>query len=405
MANATLLSLSLEMLQHIFTFIKPTHLSALRLTCKELEGAVLDQWAACWIADLEGFMFSPARLSRLQSLLLVERFERKIRNVCLTLDVTENSKWEIDLAPSEDTEFLLAQEYIWVGINVGWYNTYLRDLNIDWATIHDVLLLVAEHGSCRLSLDLKGYSDTTSDVKGRFPTITTDMLFVAMKINCLFRSLRITEGFECQSRELGFLSQTLSSYAANSLEHFDFRVEVKDKASMAGKTAAHSFGLSRDILRKATKIRALSIELKTEDYRVIEHPESVKLAREVTSAVQMDLLASLHLSDVQVPLCDMLEMFKLCSRALKDIEINNVWLMAPEDPWLEIARHLRHSFQLESFRVEDLCKIEPEDGKLLDALFSSPWFEPGVCLETWGLKDTTAFLDHIIKHGVTYKRV
>lgn len=85
-----LLALPMELLIRITTFLNSVILTSLRLTCKTLEAATFDQFAAHYCTNRHCFVLSADRWTLLRSQFVqCPRLTRKVKQITLTIDTWE----------------------------------------------------------------------------------------------------------------------------------------------------------------------------------------------------------------------------------------------------------------------------------------------------------------------------
>lgn len=113
--TASLLSLPIELLQHISRYVPDETLLPLRQTCKELDAAVFDDFAAQYLKHIYCSFLEPERLDRLEQIVQTPHLAAQLHHVVLTLDPWEQrTARAIQTARKADEEEFEDQRSFWV---------------------------------------------------------------------------------------------------------------------------------------------------------------------------------------------------------------------------------------------------------------------------------------------------
>lgn len=361
--EARLLSLPMELLTRITDELEEESLSTLRLTCKTLEIATFDRFAATFTYR-HCCIYYETRWTSLKSFLRGSsiRLLRAMHHLTFTTMPLEGYDFdEVQLAPGHQFTRIRDAQIQFDAEEADHQHPY-ESLGNDnqpvAALVHSVFLDIARYAP-HLSVEL----DFRDNLHFRLQGIMThkDVLLAAVSTCCLISDLTLTRQITVDFEEIATHLGERMTYCTSNIRSISFTTTndrtLPDEAEF---DIAELASILR-VLRNAKTLTELF--LRPADYMRFNDPWAV--TEKLLYANDLSTIDKLHLQTIAMTANQMCKVLTRCQTNLQDLCISSVLMAGPAENWKDVFRLLTTFEELQKVVFSDLSCLTL-DGELVE---------------------------------------
>lgn len=356
--RAFMLELPTELLQQIARDCSDETLLQLRLTCKNIEAAVLDQFTKAFFSQLECFILDSARLVRVDNILSDPNTSAHLRLITFTPSADDNHA-AFHVVPKQGQNSVQAAREVHGDYEAEQYDLHVcqKDGLSDKARqlMDSIIKKIAQSKNCGAEVDMGGKFDAR--LSARHPQLLQEILGAIHRQACPLSSLIFNDLHPLKSChfEAGGALQRLTE----NLKAFYYEPKPINEADLQTSKAQEHWRIVSEVIEHSTSLEELVLRKLGGAIDVFWGPVLLEICTSIFARPNLSMLRCLTLSALNVPATTLHRILKACAETLENFAIGLLGLVGHGDVYSELFRYLREMPKLDRLLFYQLCRRKP----------------------------------------------